>query len=136
MKIQTNYNLLISIRGIGFVTAIALIVATENFTRFDDHRKFACYCGIVPFEYQSGTSIKGKKKISRFANKRLKALLSNAACTSIQFNPEMKLYYERRIQEGKSKMSTQNIIRNKIVARVFAVVQRGTPYVDTFRYAA
>jgi hypothetical protein len=70
------------------------------------------------------------------ANKKIKALLSNAACSSIQFNPEMKLYYQRRLAEGKDKMSTQNIIRNKIVARVFAAVQRGTPYVDTFQFAA
>ena len=70
------------------------------------------------------------------ANKRIKTLLSNAATTSIQFNPEMRLYYERRISEGKSKMSTQNIIRNKIVSRVFAVIRRGTPFVDTLGYAA
>lgn len=113
-----------------------MLVYTNCFTAFDDWRKFACYSGIVPFEYQSGTSIKGKKKINHFANKRLKALLSNAACTSIQHNPEMKQYYERRIKEGKNKMSTQNIIRNKIVARMFAVVGRGSEYVDTFKYAA
>lgn len=134
--LKKTFDLVTSVKGVGLVLGTTMLVYTNCFTAFDDWRKFACYCGIVPFEYQSGTSIKGKKKISRFANKRLKALLSNAACTSIQFNPEMKLYYERRIQEGKNKMSTQNIIRNKIVARVFAVVQRGTPYVDTFRYAA
>jgi len=135
-QLKKTFDLVTSVKGVGLVLGTTMLVYTNCFTAFDDWRKFACYCGIVPFEYQSGTSIKGKKKISRFANKRLKALLSNAACTSIQFNPEMKLYYERRIQEGKSKMSTQNIIRNKIVARVFAVVHRGTPYVDTFRYAA
>ena len=66
----------------------------------------------------------------------MKALLSNAASTSIQHNAEMRIYYQRRLQEGKSKMSTQNIIRNKIIARVFAAVNRGTPYVDTIKYAA
>ena len=70
------------------------------------------------------------------ANKKLKGLLSNAAASCIQFSPEMKTYYERRMQKGKNKMSTLNIIRNKIVARVFAVVNRGTPYVDTMKYAA
>ena len=134
--LKKTFDLVTSVKGVGLVLGTTMLVYTNCFTAFDDWRKFACYCGIVPFEYQSGTSIKGKKKISRFANKRLKTLLSNAACTSIQHSSEMKLYYERRIQEGKDKMSTQNIIRNKIVARVFAVVQRGTPYVDTFKYAA
>jgi transposase len=48
----------------------------------------------------------------------------------------MLLYYQRRIEMGKNKMSTINIVRNKILARIFAVIIRGTPYVDTLKYAA
>jgi len=134
--LKKTFDLVTSVKGVGLVLGTTMMVYTNCFTAFEDWRKFACYCGIVPFDYQSGSSIKGRKKISRFGNKRLKTLLSNAACTSIQFNPEMKLYYQKRLKEGKDKMSTQNIIRNKIVARVFAAVHRGTPYVDTFKYAA
>jgi len=130
------FLLVTSVKGVGLILGTAMMVYTNCFTAFDDWRKFACYCGIVPFEYQSGTSLKGKKKISQLGNKRIKALLSNAACSSIQFNSEMKLYYQKRLKEGKSKMSIQNIIRNKIVARIFAVVHRGTPYVDTLKFAA
>jgi hypothetical protein len=46
----------------------------------------------------------------------------------------MKAYYERRLQMGKSKMSTLNIIRNKLVSRAFAVVRRRTPYVNIMGY--
>jgi transposase len=46
----------------------------------------------------------------------------------------MKLYYEKRVKTGKPKMSTINVIRNKILSRIFAVVQRGTPYVNTMGY--
>ena len=135
-ELKRIFDLVTSVKGVGLIVGTTIMVYTNCFTAFDDWRKFACYCGIVPFPFQSGTSIRGKMKLHHLANKRLKALLSNAASTSINYNPEMKLYYQRRLNEGKSKMSTQNIIRNKIVARVFAVVQRGTPYVDTFRYAA
>lgn len=134
--LKKTFELVTSVKGVGLILGTTMLVYTNCFTAFEDWRKFACYCGIVPFDFQSGISIKGKKKISDFANKRLKSLLSNAACSSIQYNPEMKFYYERRISEGKSKISTQNIIRNKIVARVFAVVNRGTKYVDTLKYAA
>lgn len=48
----------------------------------------------------------------------------------------MKLYYEKRIAQGKNKMSTINIIRNKLLSRMFAVVNRNKPYVDTMKYAA
>jgi len=133
-ELNRLFNLITSVKGVGLILGTSFLVYTNCFTAFDNWRKFASYSGIAPFEYQSGTSIKAPRRVHRFANKRLKALLSNAAITSIQFNPEMKLYYQRRLQEGKNKMSTINIIRNKIVARVFAAVNRGTPYVQTLDY--
>jgi transposase len=52
------------------------------------------------------------------------------------YNPEMKRYYKRRVSEGKNKISTLNVIRNKIISRMFAVVNRGSGYVDLMKYAA
>lgn len=58
------------------------------------------------------------------------------AISAIQHNPEMKTYYQKRVSLGKNKMSTINIIRNKLIARIFAVVKRQTPYVNTMKFAA
>jgi transposase len=134
--ILINYNLLRSIPGIGNVLAVYLIALTHNFTRFDNPRKFACYAGIAPFEYSSGTSVKGKTKVHPCANKHIKSLLNMAAMASIQLNGEYKMYYQRRLLEGRNKMSTLNIVRNKLVFRAFAIVKRGTPYVDLHKFAA
>ncbi|MFC2138345.1 transposase [Bacteroidota bacterium] len=131
-----NYRLIKSVQGIGDVLAKYIIIYTENFTQFNDPKKFACFAGIAPFEYSSGSSIKGKTRVHPFANKHLKSLLNLAAMGSIRYNSEYKSYYDRRTEEGKNKMSTLNIIRNKIVARIFAVVKRGTPYVDLSKFAA
>ena len=125
-----------SVKGIGNVTARFLIVYTLGFTTFKTWRKFASYCGIAPFPNRSGTSIRGRTKVSNLANKEGKTLLNMCATSAIQSNPEMKAYYERRIQQGKSKMGTINIIRNKLLSRVFAVVRRGTPYVDIMKFAS
>ena len=135
-QLKKLYELVTSVKGVGLIIGVSFIVYTNGFTSFDNWRKFASYSGIAPFEYSSGTSIKGKNKISPLANKRMKGLLSNAACCAIQHSKEMKEYYESRISKGKSKMATQNIIRNKIVSRVFAVVKRQTPYVEILKYAA
>lgn len=135
-QLKKSFDLVTSVKGVGLVLGATMLVYTNCFTTFKTWRKFATYCGIAPFGHNSGTSIKRRKRVHHLANKRIKTLLSNAASTSIQFNPEMKLYYHRRLKEGKNKMSTQNVIRNKIVSRIFAVVQRGTPYVDTLKYAA
>jgi transposase len=133
-QIKRIYKLITSIKGVGPQTALFLIVYTDKFTKFDNWRKFASYCGIAPFPNRSGISIRGKTKVSNLANKKIKSLLDLCAKTSIQHNPEMKLYYEKRVKIGKPKMSTINVIRNKILSRIFAVVKRGTPYVNTMGY--
>ena len=135
-ELQIIYRLLVSIKGIGAVTARFMIVHTVGFTAFKSWRKFASYCGIAPFPNRSGTSIRGRTKVSQLANKEGKTLLNLCAGSAIQCNPEMKAYYERRIANGKNKMSTLNIIRNKLLARAFAVVVRGTPYVNTMGYVS
>jgi len=126
--INKTCQLLRSIKGIGWITAAFMIGCTENFTRFTDARKFNCYAGLAPFAHQSGSSIKGRARVSHLANKKAKALLNLAASSAIQHNPEMKAYYQRRVAEGKRKMSCLNIIRSKLVARMFAVIKRQTPY--------
>ena len=130
------YDLILSIKSVGPQTALFIITYTNGFAKFDTWRKFASYCGIAPFPYQSGTSIRGRTKVNNLANKKIKSLLDLCAKSSIQFNPEMKKYYEKRVSEGKPKMSTINIIRNKLLSRIFAVVKRRTPYVNTLGYAA
>ena len=132
--LKNMYTLVTSVKGIGKQTALFLIVYSNGFTKFKNSRKFASYCGIAPFSNTSGTSIRGKTKVSHLANKKIKSLLDLCAKVAIQHNYEMKIYYNKRIESGKNKMSTINIIRNKLLSRVFATVQRNTPYVDILKY--
>lgn len=134
--LSANYKLLLTIKGIGPVTAAYMLACTENFSRFANSRKFSCYAGLAPFEHSSGTSIKGKQRVSHYANKKAKCLLNLSALVAIRFNPELKAYYERRVAEGKNKMSVLNIIRNKLVDRMFAVIKRQTPYCENIQAVA
>ena len=128
-SLYTNYLLLRSIKGIGIINAIVLLCVTDNFQRFDNPRKFACYCGVAPFEHTSGISIRGKTQTSSLANKEVKVYLTRAAITAISWDPQMKAYYKRKIAEGKHKASVINAVRAKIIARSFAVIRRQTPFV-------
>lgn len=135
-EIDTNYNLLLSIKGIGMILAVQFLIHTGNFVRFSDWRKFACYCGIAPFEKQSGTSLHIKGRIHPFCDKKMKSLLTMGAINAMRTDMELKTYYQKKIAEGKAKMCVINIIRNKLVARAFAVIKRGTPFVVLFQHAA
>ena len=128
-EIAKTYNKMLDIVGIGPITAAFIICYTNNFNSFEDPRKFNCFCGLAPFQYTSGTSVKGKTKTSRYRNKILKKLLFNAASTAIQHDMQLRSYYNRKIQEGKHFMSVKNAVACKLVSRIFAVVKRNEPFV-------
>jgi transposase len=134
--IKTNYDLLLSVPGIGSFTAIYLICCTNNFNGKISGKQLASYAGVVPFGHTSGSSIKGKNKVHKMANKDLKKLLHLCALTTIKYYPEFKDYYERKKAEGKHAMSILNAIRNKIVLRAVAVVNKKTLYVNNYVKAA
>jgi transposase len=134
-KLSELYDLVTSVPGVGKQTALYLLVVTNGFLFFKNARKLASYAGIAPFPYQSGSSIKGRTKVSPLANKKIKSLLSSCAISAIQHDPEIRLYYNRKLEDGKPKMSVINAVRNKVLLRIFAVVNRGMPYVNTHAYA-
>lgn len=129
IDLEDNYKLLVSIVGIGLVNAVMMILCTNNFKGIISARSFACYCGVAPFEYSSGTSIRGKTRVSNLANKKMKADLTNAARSAVINDPEMKIYYKRKREEGKAHGTVMNAIKFKIITRAFAVIKRRTPYV-------
>lgn len=128
-NLRQLYSIVTSVIGIGFVTAINLIIHTNGFTQLKDVRKLACYCGVAPFEYSSGTSIRGKTRVHYMANKKLKCNLHMASLSAIKLDTDLKHYYERKVGEGKNKMSVLNAVRNKLLARVIAVVNKQQLYV-------
>ena len=122
------YENISSVPGAGLVLCSKLIVKTAGFTILTDPKKLACFAGVVPFENQSGTSLRGRSKLSFMGNKELKKLLHLAAMSAIRLEGELRDYYQRKVAEGKAKMSALNAIRNKIIQRICAVAKAGKPY--------
>ena len=135
-RLNAQYQLLKSVPGIGDITAIYMIITTRGFERFENWRKFACYSGIAPFQYTSGSSIRGKTRVNHLADKKMKSLLNMAALSAVRHDQEIKEYYDRKKNEGKNSMLVLNNIRCKIVGRAFAVIKRSTPFVNFKKYAA
>eukprot|EP01137_Pigoraptor_chileana_P025071 Opistho-2@93999 len=74
-ELNQQLELIKSVPGVGQQTAIYLIIATKGFKAFTSSRKFACYAGVAPFEYSSGSSVRGRTKVSNMADKKMKSLL-------------------------------------------------------------
>lgn len=129
---ETNQEIIESIPGVGHQTAITLICATNNFQTISDPRKIACHAGVVPFKKESGTSVKNTPRVSHLSNKLLKKRLHMAALSAIRWCLPLKLYYERKIAEGKNKMSVLNAVRNKIVHLICALIEKNEKYDENY----
>ena len=133
-KLNPMYQIITSVHGIGFVTASYILVTTNEFININNPKKYACYSGVVPFEHSSGSSVRGKTRVSQMANKNIKTLLHLAALSSIQMQGDLQEYYHRKVAEGKNKMSVLNAIRNKLILRIFACVNQNREYEKIYSY--
>jgi transposase len=124
-ELAQNYHLAVSVKGIGMINAIAIMVHTQNFTTFENSRQFSCYAGMAPFEDSSGSSRNRGKHVRRTAtDKQMKALLTQAARAAVIHDGELREYHQRKLAEGKLEKVVINNVRNKLLHRIFAVVRK------------
>jgi transposase len=134
--LNESYEIVTSIKGVALINTVALLVATQNFTRFENSRQFACYAGLAPFGKQSGTSIHTRPHVSHLANKHIKVLLTQAAKCAVRCDMNLRHYYERKQAEGKNDWVIINNIRNKLIHRIFAMVSKKQLYQVDYRQTA
>ena len=135
-KIKEQYTIATSVKGIGPVTACQMILCSGAFTKIQTGKQLACYAGVVPFEYSSGSSVRGCTSLSHWAHKKLKRYWHRAALSAIQVEGALKDYYHRQLAKGKHKMSVINAVRTQRVLRVCACIRANQLYDPQYIYQA
>jgi transposase len=123
---QEQLTLLTSIPDIGQKTALFLIVVTDSFSKFETASQLCSYVGITPTIQESGSSVRGRARISKVGNRKLRNLLflwSFNACKAV---------YERMVNKGKSKKLALIAVANKLLKQSFAIAKSGRPYDETY----
>lgn len=133
-RLARQAEVVTSIPGFGIVIASKLIEVTKGFTRLTDPRQLACYAGVAPFEHSSGTSVKGRTRVSHLANKDIKKMLHLAALVTIRKGNIMHGYFQRKVAEGKNKMSVINAVRNKLIHILLACIKNDTIYDKNYQH--
>lgn len=123
---------LISIPGMGKKTAMLLIVLTDGFTSFENARQLCCFTGITPTIRQSGTSVRGRSRISKVGNRKLRNLLFMCSFTACKTNKACREIYERIVEKGKSKKLALIAVCNKLLKQAFAIAKSGTYYQENY----
>ncbi|WP_435182361.1 IS110 family transposase [Cellulophaga omnivescoria] len=129
---QKSLTLLKSIPGIGEKTAISLIVLTDDFTRFNSYKGLCSYAGITPIIRESGSSVKGRPKISKMGNAKLRKLLFMCSFNACKYNKACRDIYDRIVAKGKSKKLALIAVCNKLLKQAFAIAKSGRPYDETY----
>lgn len=133
---ETHQDLLTRIEtipGIGRKTAIMLVVLTDGFERFKSASELCSYSGLTPMIKQSGTSVKGRPRISKIGNKKLRNLLFMCSFNACKYNKACRELYERIVAKGKSKKLALIAVCNKLLKQAFAIAKSGLIYDQTYR---
>jgi transposase len=117
-----------SISGIGKKTAMMLISNTYAFKTFDNYKQVSAYFGLSPIERTSGSSIRGRSRISKKGNPAVRNHLFMCSFTACEYNPQCKALYERIVAKGKSKKLALIAVCNKLLKQSFAIAKSGIPY--------
>lgn len=122
-----------SVPGVGKLLSGHLIVITEGFTTNMEYKKLGSFLGIAPHEHTSGKTVYRRSRSTQHGNPAVRKLLHLAARSVATHVEEFRIYYLRKLAEGKPKMVIYNNIANKLIKIVLAVVRSGTGYVKTYR---
>jgi transposase len=129
---QEQLRLLKTIPGIGEKAAILLVVFTDGFSKFENSKQLCCYAGITPTIRQSGSSVRGRSRISKIGNKKLRNQLFLSSFTACQYNKACRELFERIVAQGKSKKLALLAVCNKLLKQAFAIAKSGMPYNENF----
>lgn len=128
---QKDYQLLLSLVGIGPSLAVSLCAEIGDIHRFTSAKQLVAYAGLDPRVRQSGTVLNRNTKLTKRGSSELRHSLFLAANIARQHDPELKAYYQRKRTEGRCYTEATVATARKLVNRVFAVLTRGTPYVKS-----
>lgn len=131
--ISRKFNDLNSIPGFGMLLSAHLLVMTENFSKIKDYKPLAAFIGIVPYQYQSGTSIRRKDSIRHYGPLASRKLLRLAAQSVATHDATFRGYYLRKLDQGKAKALVLNNIANKLLKVSCAMIRNNTRYIKDHR---
>ncbi|WP_430901937.1 MULTISPECIES: IS110 family transposase [unclassified Paraflavitalea] len=127
-ELASIIKLICSIPGISTITAATIIAETNCFALIKNKRQLTSYAGLDIREKQSGTSVKGKPRISKRGNKKLRSALYMPALTAIRHDERYKAVYARLVGKHGVKMKAAVAIQRKLLEMSYTVFKTGTAY--------
>ncbi|KKF34905.1 IS110 family transposase [Erwinia tracheiphila] len=126
-ELKKDFDLLTSIKSVGYQLGLNMLVILRGH-HFDTAEQVAAFLGVVRVEKYSGTSVRGKPKLSKIGPPEIRAKLYLASLCGLRFNPVMKAMYERLCLRGKAKMCAIGALMRKLVHWCYGVLKTQKPF--------
>ena len=130
--LAADAELLVSISGVGPQTASTVPAELPPVDRVPSAQAAAAYCGLSPREFKSGSSVRGRTRLSKCGNARLRKALYLPTLTAIRFNPVLKAFFERLVEAGKPKMQAVGACMRTLVMICYGVLKNRKPFDPDF----
>lgn len=130
--LKENVKLICTIPGIGFITAATLLAETNGFELIKSRRQLTSYAGLDVKEKQSGTSVKGKPRISKKGNRYIRKALYMPSLSALRYNDRFKAVYARLVAKHGIKMKAGVAIQRKLLEMTFTIFKKRVPFDKDF----
>jgi transposase len=132
LEIAQAVNRLETIPAVGRLLACSILVITDEF-KTKNYKQLSAYIGIVPYKYESGSSVKKRPRSRNYGHNLLKKLLCLASLSVITHDKNFKRYFLRRVEDKKPKRIILNNIANKIIKLCYALLKNNTVYIENYK---
>ena len=129
-EVWAKVEKLLTIKGVGLKTAAIVIGETQGFALIKNQRQLTSYCGYDVMKRESGTSIKGKTRISKKGNSNIRSAMHFPAMVASRFNPKMKEIYERLLENNKPKKVALVALQRRLLVLMHALWKTNQPYYE------
>ena len=124
---------LLTIKGVGLKTIAVVLAETQGFALFTNQRQLVSFCGYDVVKTQSGTSIKGKSRISKKGNSHIRAAMFFPAMSASNCNPKLKQIYCRINKNHSTKSIGLVAIQRRLLILIYALWKTNSPYIENFK---
>jgi len=127
-EVMRVVNLMCTLPGVGLITAVSVVSETNGFDLIRNKRQITSYAGLDVKEKQSGTSVKGKPRISKRGNKFLRKAMHFPALTAIRVDPRYGAIFTRLFKKHGIKMKAVVAVQRKLLEMMYTMYKTNTEY--------
>lgn len=127
-NLKKELELICTLPGVGELTAVIVLAETNGFELIRNKRQLASYAGLDVKEKQSGTSIKGKPRISKKGNRSLRKAMHFPALVALKHDENFRELYAKLVSKHGIKMKALVAVQRKLLEMIFILFKNKTIY--------